>query len=119
MLQQYYDTALHYAFPALLAAIAAYYAIYWIADLLASRRMSKLDSTEIARRRVLALQKASKQTAPVDESEAPKTDPFVLKPQLPKSSNVPFGSKNMTMAELRSRISKSSTATCSIGSCCG
>ncbi|KAJ2394290.1 hypothetical protein GGI23_004744 [Coemansia sp. RSA 2559] len=121
MLQLNYNDVIQYAFPALLLAAFAYVAKDWVANQLAARRRSKLNSREMARRRVLPLQKKDEpiEKAPSDQKQSPDTAEFSVKPQAPKPTNVPFGSQNMTMSDLRSRVTRDYSSACSYGSCCG
>ncbi|KAJ2546517.1 hypothetical protein EV175_005568 [Coemansia sp. RSA 1933] len=119
-----YDDAIQYAFPALLLAIFVYVTKDWIANRLAERRRSKLDPHEVVRKRMLAIQQNKKQNASAAENDSGSSDnkkssdtaEFFVKPQMPKPTTAPFGSQSMTMADLRSRITRNSGGTCSYGS---
>ncbi|KAJ1662618.1 hypothetical protein IW140_005718 [Coemansia sp. RSA 1813] len=123
MVQLNYDSIIQCAFPALLLALFVYAVKDWVANRLASYRRSEIDLREMARSRVLSLQKkteaAEKELSIQKKKQSPDTAEFSVKPKVPKSTSVPFGSQNMTMADLRSRINRGSSSTCSYGSCCG
>ncbi|KAJ2656836.1 hypothetical protein IWW48_004814 [Coemansia sp. RSA 1200] len=121
MLKLRYDDAIQYVFPALLLVAFMYVAKDWVVNRLASRRRSKLDPREMARLRVLSVQKSGEVIEDKLSSlnGSPDTAEFSVKPQKPKSTKASFGSQSMTMFDLRSRITREYSSACSYGSCCG
>ncbi|KAJ2514654.1 hypothetical protein GGI11_004008, partial [Coemansia sp. RSA 2049] len=98
MLKLRYDDAIQYVFPALLLAVFVYVAKDWVVNRLASRRRSKLDPREMARLRVLPVQRNDViEDKPSSLNGSPDTAEFFVKPQKPKSTTTSFGSQSMTM----------------------
>ncbi|KAI7824931.1 hypothetical protein BX661DRAFT_184974 [Kickxella alabastrina] len=130
-LQPYVAQASTYAFPLLVTSVLLYYAATTAGGAWRQRQRAKKQVTEEQKRRELYVKRA--QQATQQDNQSDKTEKKLeddgnhgrssgLRPRLPAStaSSGGFGSRVVTMDDLRSRVTGPSRA-CSIGGggCCG